>query len=164
MLNLVQFRNYIVRPTLLHMGAYTQAAEQLVLGTALTESRLEFLDQIESRQGDLRPGPAIGLYQMERRTHDDIWAHWMPSHPQISDTIKKLTLPDMNLVDQLRGNLFYATAMCRIYYMRIPRPLPEVNNLQSMGEYWKRFYNTKMGAGTVEGFMAKAAPVMQMKD
>ncbi len=47
MLDIPQFRANIVRPTLEAIGAHHRAAEDLVLGTALQESNLQFL------QGDL---------------------------------------------------------------------------------------------------------------
>ncbi len=39
-------------------------------------------------------------------------------------------------------NLAYATAMCRVHYLRVPRPLPDAGAVRAMGEYWKRHYNT----------------------
>jgi len=162
-MNLLQFRNYIVRPSLTRIGAWSLAAERLVLATALAESRLEYIDQVESARGDLLPGPAAGVFQMERATHDDIWQHWIAYRPHIEQRLRGLIMRDMDLFDQLRGNLFYAAAMCRIFYLRFAEPLPDENDLRAMGEYWKRYYNTYLGAGTVDGFVSKAAAVMELK-
>ena len=57
----------------------------------------------------------------------------------------------MDLVDQLKGNLYYAVAMCRIHYYRVSEALP--NDLEGMARYWKKYYNTELGKGTVEEFI-----------
>ncbi len=69
---------------------------------------------------------------------------------------------DMDLLDQLRGNLFYAAAMCRIFYLRFSKPLPQAGDWHGMAKYWKRYYNTHLGAGTVDGFLQKSEPVIQL--
>ena len=69
---------------------------------------------------------------------------------------------DMDLLDQLRGNLFYAAAMCRIFYLRFQKPLPQPNDWEGMARYWKKYYNTHLGAGTVDGFLQKAQPVIAL--
>ncbi len=52
-------------------------------------------------------------------------------------------------------NLAYATAMCRVYYIRVPHPLPDAGDVRAMGEYWKRHYNTPQGRGTVDEFVGE---------
>lgn len=54
---------YVVRPVLRVMSAWSQPAEDLVMGTAAQESRLTYLRQLGG-------GPALGLWQMEPATHD----------------------------------------------------------------------------------------------
>lgn len=56
---------------------------------------------------------------------------------------------------QLATNLAYATAMCRIRYYRAPAAMPsDPNDVNALGTYWKQYYNTPQGAGTVEQFVA----------
>ena len=50
-------------------GQVILGAERLVCATALAESALRYVDQVDKAG---RPGPAYGLFQMERRTHDDL--------------------------------------------------------------------------------------------
>lgn len=150
-----QLRDYIVLPALERINAWTPAAEQLVIGTALAESSAVFVQQIGR-------GPARGFFQMEPATHDDIWERYLSRRPDLLDSLKGLIMRDMDLHDQLRGNLFYAAAMCRIFYLRFKEPLPEVNDWQGMAEYWKKYYNTHLGAGTVEGFIKKARPAFDL--
>lgn len=150
-----QFRDLIVVPALGHIGAYSRAAEQLVMGTAMAESKLFFIQQIGR-------GPARGFFQMEPATHDDIWENYLRRRLDLLNDLKGLIIRDMDLHDQLHGNLFYAAAMCRIHYLRFREPLPKEGDWPGMAAYWKKYYNTRLGAGTVEGFLQKARPVMDL--
>ena len=150
-----QFRDFIVRPALQQINAWTLNAEQLVMATAMAESGVFFIQQIGH-------GPARGFFQMEPVTHDDIWERYLSRQPALLNNLKALIMRDMDLHDQLRGNHFYAAAMCRIFYLRFKEPLPEAGDWQGMAAYWKKYYNTHLGAGTTEGFLKKARPAMEI--
>lgn len=149
------FRDYIVVPALGHINLYSLEAEQLVMATAMAESNLTFIQQIGR-------GPARSFFQMEPVTHDDIWENYLSRKLDLVIDLKKLLMRDMDLHEQLHGNLFYATAMCRIFYLRFKEPLSEAGDWQGMAAYWKKYYNTHLGAGTVDGFLRKARPVMDL--
>jgi hypothetical protein len=55
----------------------------------------------------------------------------------------------------LKTNDRYAAAMCRIKYLRAPDALPSENDIQAMANYWKKYYNTPLGAGTPKEFKEK---------
>jgi hypothetical protein len=148
MLNVLQFRMTIVRPVLQDIGAHSQAAENLVLGTALQESNLHYLRQL----GD---GPARGLYQMEPATHDDIWQNYLAFREELRGRVSSFLVGGRDRVEQLVWNLAYATAMCRVHYMRVPAPLPAATDIAGMAAYWKQHYNTPQGKGTPEEFAGK---------
>jgi hypothetical protein len=167
-----QFRDYIAVPALERVGAYSRSAEQLVMGTGLAESGLFFIQQIArgpAREGalskksrpDFRDG-GRGFFQMEPATHDDIWENYLRRRLDLLNGLKRLLIRDMDLHDQLQGNLFYAAAMCRIHYMRFPEPLPAPGDWPGFAAYWKKYYNTPAGAGTIEGFLQKARPAMDL--
>jgi len=148
MLSIPQFRELIIKPALSVVGGFTPAAEQLVLGTALQESRLEFIKQLGG-------GPALGLFQMEPATYEDIWNNYLKFRKDLSDKVKTLAAPttaDHPSPNELIGNMWYAAAMCRIHYMRVSDPLPKAGDIPGMAAYWKEFYNTIQGAGTEEEF------------
>jgi len=153
-MDIQQFRALVVVPALEYIQSYSLAAEQLVIGTALAESKLHYIHQVGG-------GPARGLFQMEPRTHDDIWENWLRHKLHIVEGLKRLMIRDMDLLDQLHGNLYYAAAMCRIHYLRVPRPLPAANDWPAIAAYWKHHYNTRLGAGTVDGFLQKALPAIE---
>ena len=138
-LNAKQLALYVIRPTINYLGWGGSAAERLVLGTAITESGLRYLKQMSS-------GPARGLFQMEPATHDDIWENWLEYKPE-KDLINNLVYQAEPKLDNLYGNLAYATAMCRAHYRRFPGALPDANDGTAMALYWKEYYNTHLGAG-----------------
>lgn len=150
-----QIREYVVIPALQQINLYSLGAEQLVMATGMAESSMTFIHQ----KGH---GPARGLFQLEPVSHDDIWERFLSKKPMLLNDLKALIMRDMGLHDQLHGNLFYAAAMCRIFYLRFRKPLPEAGNWQGMAEYWKEYYNTHLGAGTVDGFLRKVRPVMDL--
>lgn len=158
-MDLRQFRDFIIRPALNHIGLYSLAAEQMVLGTALTESGLTYIDQLDNKN---EPGPAYGFFQMERRTHDDLWDNWLMHKPELSAKVTDLVFDGFPRISQLHGNHFYAAAMCRIFYRRVGSPIPMEGDLIGMARYWKAYYNTRLGKGTVEGFISKAAPIFKL--
>jgi hypothetical protein len=152
MLSLTQFRDHIIKPTLLNLDLYSKAAERLLLGTALTESGLTFLKQFGE-------GPALGVYQMEPNTEQDIWNNYLNYRDDLADKIRELKI-GMNT--ELIGNLYYATAMCRIHYLRVPKPLPDEEDIAAMSNYWKTYYNSGLGKGKSFDFVEKAKPAFDI--
>lgn len=151
-----QIRQYVVRPALQRVGAWTQAAENLVMGTAMHESRLRYVDQ---RDQAGKPGPAFGLWQMERPTHDDIWKNFVDTNPKVRYPLMLMTVSSWRPpADEMQWNLLYAAAMCRVFYLRLPEFMPAAADAQGMADWWKRRYNTPAGAGTV----AEALPAFQL--
>ena len=138
MIKIEHFLDEVVIPTLKELDMYSEEACLLVVGTAIQENRLHYLKQIPS-------GIAKGICQMEEATHDDIWDNFLKYKPEIKEKLMGLTNQSMDLVDQLKGNLYYAVAMCRIHYYRVSEPLP--NDLAGMARYWKKYYNTELGKG-----------------
>lgn len=140
-----QFEDLLTR-TLRRLGLHSPAAVALLLGTAAQESRFgTYIRQLGS-------GPARGVFQMEPATEQDIWINYLVYRPQLVDKIKKIcniTRPD---TEALEANLLYQICMARIHYLRVPSPLPASDDLSGLADYWKRFYNTSLGAGTVAEF------------
>lgn len=144
MINVKQFRELIVKPTLEFIGLYSPAAENLMVGTALVESRIQYLKQKPN-------GPALSVFQVEPATHDDLWAHFLLYMPHIREKVLDLvshraTYENDKLSDMI-GNLPYACAMARLVYYRKPEPLPHAQNIMGLAQYWKKHYNTEMGKG-----------------
>ena len=145
-----QFRRLIIRPTLIELGLYSEAAEALLLGTAIVESGLVYIQQ----RGH---GPALGVFQIEPTTHRDVHQNYLAFRGELDRKIKRLMnaqAAELNLI----SNLAYATAIARLVYYRRPEALPASGDLPGLAAYWKEHYNTHLGAGTEDDFIARAGP------
>ena len=148
------FLRLVIRPTLEGLGLPSPAAERLLLGTALVESGLTYLTQIGG-------GPALGLYQVEPATHKDLYRNWLNFRPEWAAALERFIVPAQPRGDQLVWNLAYATAAARLIYYRRPEPLPMADDIQGLAQYWKAHFNTHLGAGSAEDFLAKAGPALE---
>lgn len=140
---------YVIRPVLKDLDLWSEEAERLVLGTACQES--ECGRWLHQRGG----GPALGIYQMEPATHNDIWQNFLLHRPELRDRVNALASAGVSERLNLEGNLLYATAMCRVHYLRVPEAIPP--DLGRQAVYWKRYYNTEQGAGSVADYIANWA-------
>jgi hypothetical protein len=141
-----EFLNEVIVPTLELMGLPSRHAAELLLGTALVESRLTYLRQIGG-------GPALGFYQMEPATHDDIHDNFLRFRPRLKAVIQSIISPTPDLHRQLVTNLAYATAMARVHYLRVSEPLPRSGDVWGFAYYHKKYYNTEKGKATPEKFV-----------
>lgn len=147
-----QLRDFIIVPVLKWMATipYSDDAVKLLLGTAAQESKLgHWIDQTTPG-----PGPAYGMWQMEKATYKD-HCSWMQRY---NKTLWKQSLA-VNIptsfiidgVDELQGNLYLACFFARIHYWRIKESLP--TTLEGYARYWKKYYNTSKGSGTEAEFI-----------
>lgn len=149
MINARQLRDYIIDPSLEAVDLYSPAASQLLMGTAAQESALgAYVKQVS--------GPALGIFQMEPATHSDIWNNYLvyriPLGSKISDATSSSYM--VGSAESLIWNLRYAAIMARVQYLRVPKALPELNNIDGLASYWKKWYNTPLGRGTESEFRA----------
>lgn len=146
----VQLRVRLVEPILARISTPARrldspAAVNLVLGTCAQETGFNYLAQYPT-------GPAVSPWQIEPATHDKIMAVLKDEHPDLYAALQSLLVPGIDPHQQLAWNLAYAVAVCRADYWLQRRPLPAANDLSGLAAYWKDFYNTRLGKGTVEEF------------
>ena len=149
MVDLQQFRDIIVIPTLQVLDLHSDAAVELLLGTAIQESRIMYLKQLGG-------GPALGFFQMEPATHADIWDNYLKYNRDLQVKVSLTASRDPDTRPPailLASNLWYAAAMCRVHYWRRPEALPQAGDVEGMAAYWKEHYNTYLGAGTEEEYI-----------
>ena len=133
-----QFRSLIERILGEFDGLHSETAVNLLLGTAAQESRFgTFLRQ-------LKGGPALGVFQMEPKTFWWLHGRYKKKYPLIAD----------RLFAELEWDLSLAIVMARLRYRVVRAKLPRCNSIKDMAVYWKKFYNTVRGKGTVDEFMA----------
>ena len=139
---------------LFHRPATTEEVA-LKLGTAAAESSL-----IHRRQ--LGGGPARGLWQMEFRTAYDMFDNYLLFRKKLYRKVMRLWKgkglylrfhqPDRwELGLALETDDVFACAMARIHYLRVPASIP--HEVVNQAIYWKQFYNTSAGAGTVSHYL-----------
>lgn len=145
MLDVRQFRDLVIIPAIETLQLHSQAAVELLLGTALQESGLRYLKQVGG-------GPAMGFFQMEPATHDDIWTNFLEYKPALLQAIRSLSRHRIALA--MASDLWYAAAMCRIHYLRVSAPLPAAGDFPAQAAYWKAHYNTPQGAGKESEYLA----------
>ena len=157
-INPQQFRQYVIEPVLVHLAQWeprinSEAAIRLLLMTAAHESRMgHYLHQVK--------GPAVGIYQMEPATAEDIFA-WMTRQPVVDIAIERRPVSLLYRLQgigftsetaEMAGNLYYATAMARLHYWRVPEPLPDADDVEGLATYAKRFYNSMLGKAQVADY------------
>jgi len=149
MLDIDQFREAVIRPTLHYLGLHSTAAENLLLGTAVQESRLKYLKQIGG-------GPALGVFQIEPATHKDVWDNFLEFRPDLASKVRGIASQRTffkNADSELMFNLRYSAAIARLIYLRAPAKLPRYDDIEGLARYWKTYYNTTLGAGTTAEFI-----------
>ena len=149
MLNINQFRELIVKSSLNDLLLYSKDAEELMIFTCAVES----LGGTYLRQVN---GPALGIYQMEPETHNDIWQNYINNYGAL--TLRLFSNFDMSRMpseSRLIYDLRYATAMSRLFYARVKEALPSFEDVDAIWEYYKKYYNTPKGAATKEESIRK---------
>lgn len=140
MLNVQQLKELIIKPSLIDLIMFNDDAMELLVFTCAVESLGgTYLKQIN--------GPALGIYQMEPATYNDIWQNYINNRKDLSllmaTNFDCSRIPDE---DRLTYDLRFATALCRIHYSRVLEPLPKQSDVQSLWNYYKKYYNTSQGA------------------
>ena len=155
MIDLRQFREEIILPVLLRLdyadpGQHSVAAEQLLLGTLVTESAGKYLVQLGG-------GRARSMFQIEPATCRDVFENYLAYHDALRIRITKMIPEDPgygNLSALLTECPAFACAIARQCYRRDQKPLPTVGDADAMAKTWKRVYNTPRGAGDPRVFVS----------
>lgn len=154
MINPVHLKERVIEPTLSIMEEYNKkinspAAAQLLQYTSIVESTVGGITYLVQDGG-----PALGIFQVEPNTHDDIVYNFIHKRPILSSLITEDICPHLE-AEYLIGNDFYSACIARLVYWRIPHPLPEYGDLEGMARYWKKYYNTPLGKGTEQHFISQ---------
>jgi hypothetical protein len=140
------FRDSFVKPGLLALDAWSPEAEMLVVGTAAQESNLVYTRQIGG-------GPALGYFQMEPATHDDCWTNYIDFRAPLKAKIMAVRgAAGDPVASEMVTDHKYAAAMARVRYMRVAPAIPTA--VRDIAAYWKLHYNTPLGAGSADDFIA----------
>lgn len=131
----------IIVPALAALGSQfaSPAAAVLLLATTAQETLCgHYLVQIG--------GPALGIFQMERATWRDVLNRAGSSLPAAP-----------HRADRMVYDLRYAVQIARLKYYLDPQALPAADDIGGLWDYYKRVWNTKLGAATEVQFRARWA-------
>ena len=90
-------------------------------------------------------GPALGFWDMEPATHDDIQANFIRFRPElkaVQDQILGGVAPQAALMET---RLDYAVMMNAFAILRAPGAIPAADDYAGMSAFHKRWYNTPLG-------------------
>jgi hypothetical protein len=127
---------------------YTPSAVILLAATVAQES---FGGRMVHQQG----GPAVSIFQFEQMRYDEV-DNWLTGH----DNLKfEMQVRDLRMINgpngilQLHGNAYLATAYARLAYWVRPGALPAWDDKEGMWQYYKRNWNSEIGAARRDQFM-----------
>lgn len=136
-----QLRDLIKR-VLESIDLSSPAAVELLMLTAAQESGLgTYLRQ--------KGGPALGIFQMEPATFRDMWTNYLQHWGQSAEKVRRFDSPADDLLE-MEANLPYQIAMARMMYRRVKEPLPAADDVFALASYYKRYWNTLLGAATIQ--------------
>jgi len=143
LINKLQLKEYVKEVCdCLGYGA-NGVADELLLETAGVETHF-------GKATDRTIGAGMGITQIDLMPFGDI-----QNRVKQSDKTKiKMELGiDLDLVgwEHLRYNPFICVLFTRLFYKKIPEEIPI--DMRGRAFYWKDYYNTKLGKGTVEHYM-----------
>tara|TARA_R110000824_G_scaffold218869_5_gene405617 strand:- start:13209 stop:13697 length:489 start_codon:yes stop_codon:yes gene_type:complete len=145
----------VIKSTLKKMGSkyYSDDAVMLVYRTGLVESKYQYIMQ---KGGS---NIARGFFQCEPWVAVSLCNDYLKYR---KDLLKKVantchldwsyfTSPkEEEWKEILTTNILAQIVVCRLHYWRVPKPMPE--SLDEQALYWKKWYNTAKGAGTISHF------------
>ncbi len=149
MLNVNQLRDLIIKPVLQDLLLFSLDAIELLVFTCACESDGgSYIHQVR--------GPALGIYQMEPATYNDIWVNFIAGRNDIKlQLLHHFDAPRMPSEDRMVYDLRFATAMARIFYLRVKEKLPDSSDPHSIWDYYKTYFNTPAGKANKQDAMRK---------
>lgn len=123
-------RELVVRPTLEQLDQWSQAAENLLMGTVAQESQLGFT---------LQEGGLKGIYRISDDLHRKVWDEYLINHPETASRLRGLASQQQFLKaphDELTFNLRYSTGVAWMIYQRQALRLPDAENIRELAKIW----------------------------
>lgn len=139
-------------------GRYAESVARLLAGTAAAESLLRYRRQIGFSDTNIRG--AWGLWQTEQHAVADS-VRYLRRRVDLNvaairfapNAAAALLLDPLPLMQLIKADDRVACLFARLHYLRVAESVPD--DLRGQAGYWKRYYNTRLGKGTIEGYMDK---------
>lgn len=139
----------IILPVLTALALPGDPVARLQLGAGIGNAETGYRTKVQVG------GPALGFWQCERVTHDDVWLRSLPDRPDIARTLLGY-LPArfggraVGAAEAMIESDAYAAGISAFVFFRSPVPLPPRDDPVAQCRAWKAGYNTSAGAGTVD--------------
>lgn len=145
---------HLIKSTLEKMGSKyaSHDAMMLVYRTGLVESKYHYLSQ---KGSDI----ARGFWQCEPWVAVSLCNDYLQYREELMKKVAEVCYLDWKYFTNpqeedwkqiMTTNILAGIVVCRLHYWRVPKPLP--SSLEQQARYWKSWYNTAKGAGTIEHF------------
>ena len=136
----------LIIETLSEVGLpFNSSVVDLMLGTMAVES------DFGKYERQFNNGPAIGIFQMEPNTIDDLIINYLDYRPRLKHKAQRAIESYLN--STLIGDHRSQIILCRLQYMRFKSNVP--SDLDGLAHYWKTYWNSSLGKGTEEKFKTK---------
>ena len=89
---------------------------------------------------------------MEPATFNDIVRNYLRYKPELAVKIERVARVCRFHAEDIETNDLLAICMARVHYLRVSEAIP--SDVEGMARYWKKYYNTPLGKGTVEEFIS----------
>ena len=124
------------------LPASSAAVELLLMVAAHESGGFQYVRQVE--------GSALGLFQMEHIGFLEV-NRYMQQRPEKFTGVQYIRSAPFQL---LNFDQCLATQAARIFFMRIPEPLPVASDVGAMATYAKKHWNTSAGKATPEKYVS----------
>lgn len=124
-LSATELREMVIRPTLITLNKYSQAAENLLLAIALVK-------QENSHRLNSSCDKNYGIFQIDVPSHQRVWDKYLAFNPDLASKIRGLASQREFLIHphlELATNLSYATAIAWVLYLAYPQAKKSKNSL-----------------------------------
>lgn len=140
--------DHVVKPACIIVdGYYRPEVAQLMMGTCAQESVMgRFLQQHNN-------GPAHGIFQMEEPAFIDVWENYLKYKGNIENKIIAVFGNRARSYSCITTDMLMAGVFCRLDFKREPQKIPSTGDIIGFAHYWKNYWNSKLGKGTVEEFV-----------
>lgn len=134
---------------------YGESVARLLMGTAATESLLK--DRRQRGFSDERLDGAWGLWQTEQGAVADSVRYLRRRGDVLANAARFVDLSEVFHSDMLttmrriHDDDRFAVLFARLHYLRVASSVPE--DLRGQAGYWKMYYNTRLGKGTIDGYI-----------
>lgn len=137
----------VINAVCLYLGSNAILAGKLLMETCAAETQLcTYPDRHPEKLG-------VGGFQFDQIALDDLKQETNERHKRKIERLWGFVLDDIEL-HELADDFLLAAICCRLKYMRVPAAIPD--NYLDRAAYWKRYYNTSTGKGTIEHYLNAA--------